>query len=149
MDAIFTTQFRTGWGDCDPAGLMFHPQAFRWLDATFQAFLVSREASQERLRGAFGAVGFGLVEAAGRFHKPLREGDPVSVSIIRLGWKARVLAVDYVGIGPGGRVLEGREIRALFVGENGRLKAQPLEAVRTLLGKAEGRSPKRPDTGRK
>lgn len=132
-DPIFETEFLVGWGDCDPAGLAYHPNAFRWIDATFQAFLGSRGAAQERLRRVHGAAGFGLVEAGGRFLVPLREGDRLTMAIVGLRWHDKVLKVDYRGTRAARHVLEGAEVRALFVLRDGRLRAAPLGPVKALV----------------
>ena len=30
---IYTRHARIEWGDCDPAGIIFYPTYFRWIDA--------------------------------------------------------------------------------------------------------------------
>ena len=43
---VGTIRTDVGWGDCDPAGIIFYPTYFRWFDAATWAL--------------FGSVGHGL-----------------------------------------------------------------------------------------
>ena len=38
------------WGDCDPAGIIFYPTYFRWMDAATWAFMASVGYSARRMR---------------------------------------------------------------------------------------------------
>jgi acyl-CoA thioesterase FadM len=38
------------WGDCDPAGIIFYPTYFRWMDAATWAFMASVGYSPKRMR---------------------------------------------------------------------------------------------------
>jgi 4-hydroxybenzoyl-CoA thioesterase len=130
---IFASEFSVSWGDCDPAGIVFYPNYFAWIDATFQAFLRLHGASQSVLRERFGAAGLGLMEAGATFMAPCAEGDRLGVAITALEWRARTLRVAYRG-GIGDRkVLEGFEVRGLFVPQDGRLRAASLDGLRDML----------------
>ncbi len=38
-------QIEVGWGDCDPAGIVFYPNFYRWFDACSHALLTARGLS--------------------------------------------------------------------------------------------------------
>jgi hypothetical protein len=38
------------WGDCDPAGIIFYPTYFRWMDAATWAFFESVGYTPKRMR---------------------------------------------------------------------------------------------------
>src|SRR5438552_17292334 len=38
------------WGDCDPAGIIFYPTYFRWMDAAAWAFMESAVYGAKRMR---------------------------------------------------------------------------------------------------
>ena len=67
------------WGDCDPAGIVFYPNFYRWFDqgtwALFRALGLSPAVVSERY-GSFGAP---LVDTGARFILPARPGDQISV----------------------------------------------------------------------
>src|SRR6266850_1537964 len=47
------------WGDCDPAGIIFYPTYFRWMDAATWALMESAGYGAKRMRMArFGGKSF-------------------------------------------------------------------------------------------
>ena len=58
MPATHVTQFTVEFGDCDPAGIVWFPNFFRWIDAASRHFFIGcgvppwREAVQ-----ALGVIG--------------------------------------------------------------------------------------------
>lgn len=71
---------RVEWGDCDPAGIVFNPQFFRWFDhgttMLYEAAGWPKQAMLER----FGGAGCPLVETSASFRAPCRYGDDVEIT---------------------------------------------------------------------
>jgi YbgC/YbaW family acyl-CoA thioester hydrolase len=65
------------WGDCDPAGIIFYPTYFRWMDAATWAFMGSVGYSPKRMREEHLAMP--LVAADCEFLAPARHGDRCEV----------------------------------------------------------------------
>ena len=130
---IFEATIPVSWGDCDPAGIIFYPNHFRFFDAVFQRFLQRVGANQALFRDRFGAIGLGLLETTARFLSPVENGDLLTLTMTGLDWKARTLRVDYHGTCDGRDVIEGHELRGLFVRKDGRLRAAELAPLRALL----------------
>ena len=65
------------WGDCDPAGIIFYPTYFRWMDAATWAFMASVGYSPQRMREEHLAMP--LVAADCEFLAPARHGDRCEV----------------------------------------------------------------------
>jgi YbgC/YbaW family acyl-CoA thioester hydrolase len=65
------------WGDCDPAGIIFYPTYFRWMDAATWAFMGSVGYSPRRMREEHLAMP--LVAADCEFLAPARHGDRCEV----------------------------------------------------------------------
>ena len=61
------------WGDCDPAGIIFYPTYFRWMDAATWAFMGSVGYGAKRMREEHLAMP--LVAADCQFLAPARHGD--------------------------------------------------------------------------
>src|SRR5438270_10918393 len=61
------------WGDCDPAGIIFYPTYFRWMDAATWAFWELVGFDAERLRKENRAMP--LVSADCQFLAPARQAD--------------------------------------------------------------------------
>lgn len=75
-------------GDCDPADIVFHPNYFRWFDASRAAhFKVAGLAKPDLIR-RYGVVGFPMVDTRAAFHIPSRHGDEVVIET-RITWFGR------------------------------------------------------------
>jgi 4-hydroxybenzoyl-CoA thioesterase len=84
------------WGDCDPAGIIFYPTYFRWMDAATWAFMDSVGYSAKRMRAEHLAMP--LVSANCDFLAPAEQADRCEVlsRITRFGGKSFVVAHDIV-----------------------------------------------------
>jgi YbgC/YbaW family acyl-CoA thioester hydrolase len=116
------------WGDCDPAGIIFYPTYFRWMDAATWAFFDSVGYGPKRLRAESRAMP--LVSAECQFLAPAGQGDRCEVRsrIRRLGEKSFVVAHEVVRA-DGTLVAKGSETRVWgrFVdGHGSQLKGEPI-----------------------
>ncbi len=84
------------WGDCDPAGIIFYPTYFRWMDAATWAFMESVGYTPKRMREEHLAMP--LVSADCQFIAPAVQGDRCEVrsQIARFGGKSFVVAHEIV-----------------------------------------------------
>lgn len=82
---------RVEWGDCDPAGIIFYPTYFRWMDAATWAFLEWAGYDARRMRAEHLAMP--LVSASCEFLFPAQQGDRCEVRsrIARFGGKSFVV----------------------------------------------------------
>jgi 4-hydroxybenzoyl-CoA thioesterase len=80
------------WGDCDPAGIIFYPTYFRWMDAATWAFMEAVGYPPQRIRAEHLAMP--LVSAECEFLAPAVHGDRCEVRsrIARFGVKSFVVA---------------------------------------------------------
>jgi YbgC/YbaW family acyl-CoA thioester hydrolase len=98
------------WGDCDPAGIIFYPTYFRWMDAACWSFMESAGYGAKRMRAEHRAMP--LVSAECRFLAPAEHGDRCEVRsrIARFGGKSFVVAHQIVR-SDGTPLAEGAETR--------------------------------------
>jgi len=84
------------WGDCDPAGIIFYPTYFRWMDAATWAFMESVGYDANRMRAEHLAMP--LVSATCDFLAPAKQGDRCEVRsrVTRFGGKSFALTHDVV-----------------------------------------------------
>jgi len=84
------------WGDCDPAGIIFYPTYFRWIDAASWALFELAGFGPRWMREEHMAMP--LVSAACEFLAPAAHGDRCEVRsrIARFGGKSFVVAHDIV-----------------------------------------------------
>jgi YbgC/YbaW family acyl-CoA thioester hydrolase len=84
------------WGDCDPAGIIFYPTYFRWMDAATWAFMDSVGYNAKRMRAEHLAMP--LVSAQCDFVAPAEQGDRCEVRsrISRFGGKSFAVVHEIV-----------------------------------------------------
>ena len=96
--ASITARFacQVQWGDCDPAGIIFYPTYFRWMDAATWAFLDSVGFSAKRMREEH--IAMPLVSADCQFLAPARQADRCEVRsrIARFGNASFVVAHEVI-----------------------------------------------------
>ena len=82
------------WGDCDPAGIIFYPTYFRWIDAASWALFESVGYGPKWMRQEHMAMP--LVSADCQFLAPAVHGDRCEVRsrIARFGGKSFVVEHD-------------------------------------------------------
>ena len=123
MMALIEHAVDVTFGDCDPAGIVFYPNFFRWLDATFHRLLQERAGGHARLCQDLGAVGIGLMDVGLTFRLPVRDGQRLVIRLTGIDWASRSLTLRYLAESEGRTVFEGHETRGVFVLRNGRMTA--------------------------
>ena len=84
------------WGDCDPAGIIFYPTYFRWMDAATWAFVGSVGFPPKRMKAEHRSMP--LVSVDCQFLLPAVHGDRCEVRsrMARFGGKSFVVAHEMV-----------------------------------------------------
>jgi 4-hydroxybenzoyl-CoA thioesterase len=116
------------WGDCDPAGIIFYPTYFKWMDSASWAFFAALGYDAKRMRAEHLAMP--LVSAQAEFLFPAEQGDRCEVRsrIQRFGGKSFVIAHDIVRE-DGTALARGAETRVWGRFANGPgtpMKGQPI-----------------------
>lgn len=132
--SVFAHDVPISFGDCDPAGIVFYPNFFAWMDATFHAYLRARAGGHGSLCRELGAQGLGLMEATIGFRSPATDGDRLVFTITGITWSARTFALTYAAHIGDRLVLEGREVRGMFVRTDGRITAADVAPLKTRIG---------------
>ncbi|HZQ72791.1 MAG TPA: acyl-CoA thioesterase [Burkholderiales bacterium] len=127
---------RVHWGDCDPAGIIFYPTYFRWMDAATWAFWELVGFDAQRLRDEHRTMP--LVSADCHFLAPARQGDRCVVRsrIGRFGGKSFVVLHE-IGRSDGVALAKGSETRVwgrYQSGPGSPMKGEPIgEDVKRLF----------------
>jgi YbgC/YbaW family acyl-CoA thioester hydrolase len=116
------------WGDCDPAGIIFYPTYFRWIDAASWALFEAAGYGPKWMKQHHTAMP--LVAAECQFLFPAEHGDRCEVRsrIVRFGGKSFTVEHDIVRT-DGTALAKGRETRVWgrHVGGPGTpLKGEPI-----------------------
>ena len=106
------------WGDCDPAGIIFYPTYFRWMDAATWAFMRTIGYDAKRMKAEHRSMP--LVSAECQFLAPAEQGDRCEVRsrIGRFGGKSFVVAHDILR-SDGTALAKGSETRVWGRHESG------------------------------
>ena len=126
-----TVTRRIEWGDCDPAGIVFNPNFFRWFDhGTVMLFEAAGWPKPAMLK-EFNAAGTPVVEARAIFKSPCAYGDDVEVTSTVADVRNSSFDVKHTLINSGKLCVEGFETRVWTIrdSETGRLKSAPLPEI--------------------
>ncbi len=139
------TRFTVEFGDCDPAGIVFYPNYFRWMDAaSLHYFRAAGVPNWHEREAADGVLGMPLVDAQARFIVPSTYGDDIEVETTIAEWRRKSVVLQHL-IRRGDLLLvEGREIRVFarrHPHDPTRIQAvPPPEDVRALCDAADAPS---------
>jgi len=132
----FSIDMRVSFGDCDPAGIVYYPNFFIWIDRVFHALLRENLGGHARACKELGAQGFGAMNTEMSFRSPALEGDLVSVQITGITWSGKSYSIDYQAhIGPR-LVFEAVEVRGVFIRRDGRMRAGDVTPLKERLQQA-------------
>jgi YbgC/YbaW family acyl-CoA thioester hydrolase len=123
---VFRVQVQ--WGDCDPAGIIFYPTYFRWIDAATWNLFAEVGYDARRLRTEHRAMP--LVAADCQFRHPAEQQDRAEVRSRILRWGGKSFVVGHDVVREDGILLaQGHETRVWGRHESGPgspLKGQPI-----------------------
>lgn len=131
-----TTQVQIQFGDCDPAGIVYYPNFFRFFDNATAGLLSAAFAMHKRnWLDHYGIAGIPMVDTGARFIKPSTFGDVVEIKseITELGRSS--FSVKHTLFNSGELAIEAHEKRVWVVrDEQGGIRSAPLpDEVRQLL----------------
>ena len=133
--SYLSVRVQVGWGDCDPAGIVFYPRFYAWMDMV--SHVLAREmgiAREAMLPPGPELLGFPVVGTQAQFLQPARMDDVLEIRtwVARVGRSSLSLRHEIVRINPDGgqdAVAHGREDR-VFIGrdERGAMQSRELTA---------------------
>ena len=146
-----SVRVQVGWGDCDPAGIVFYPRFYAWMDTV--SHVLAREMGIRReamLPPGLDLVGLPVVATHAEFLSPARMDDLLEVRswVARVGRSSLSLRHEITRLnGDGGEevLVRGREDR-VFTGrdEQGGMQARELTPrMRQALARFLAGSPSR------
>jgi 4-hydroxybenzoyl-CoA thioesterase len=118
-----------GWGDCDPADIVFYPNYFRWFDEATWCLFESVGLTRAILRQDYNCAGMPLLEAKSKFLSPSRFHDALVIESRVSAWRDKTYDVVHKVMNGTNVAAEGQETRAWcepHPDDPKRLKAQPI-----------------------
>ncbi|MDP2782383.1 thioesterase family protein [Devosia sp.] len=131
-----TTQVEIQFGDCDPAGIVYYPNYFRFFDNATAGMLSAAFAMHKRnWLDHYGIAGIPMVDTGARFLRPSSFGDMVEIrsEITELGRSS--FSVKHTLLNNGEIAIEAHEKRVWVARTpEGGIRSTPLpDEVRQLL----------------
>ena len=133
------------WGDCDPAGIVFYPNYYRWMDeATFHLF-DSVGLGWEQLRAKWGPPGLPLISTHAEYRMPSLFQDKLKISVGVSAWGTKSLTVSHKIMNGDKLAVDGWEKRVWSIGgpdDSGRLNPAPIpQEVKDIVGMMPAEAP--------
>ncbi len=136
---------RVQWGDCDPAGIVFYPRYFEWIDAcTILLFEKATGLTKIKMLEKYGGAGLALLEARAVFKVASQYGDDIRIESQVTEFRRSVFLVQHrIARADGALALEGFETRLWTVRDpaSGRIKSGDMPAEIVAAFREPGSDP--------
>lgn len=116
------------WGDCDPAGIIYYPTYYRWIDTSTWNLFMTAGLTPKLLRAEYPGMDMPCVAASLEFKNPAPHGVKAEVRSYIEYWGSSSFRVRHEIVREDGAVLAtGIETRAwVKVQPGGVLRAEPI-----------------------
>ena len=105
---------KVGWGDCDPANIVYYPNYFRWFDQSTHNLFEFADISMADLLDQHGGI-LPIVDAQASFKAPSRYGEMIEITSSISELTERTLKVMHQVHNVGVLAVEGYELRAWVI----------------------------------
>ena len=132
-EVIYTQ--RVEFGDCDPAGIVWFPNFFRWIDAASRHFFIECGVPPwTETEKSMGVIGTPLVDTRSKFIKTASYGDTLQIHASVPEWRGKSFVQRYRVTKGGETIMECEEVRIFAARrEGGGIRAVPVpEDIRRL-----------------
>ncbi|MBE9552474.1 MAG: acyl-CoA thioesterase [Proteobacteria bacterium] len=103
------------WGDCDPAGIVFYPNYFRWFNQGAHALFGAAGMPFHEMIEERDIAGVPMLDTQASFRAPIRFGEVITLTS-RIGeWRSKSFTVAHKVHKGGQLCAEGRDIRAWVI----------------------------------
>jgi 4-hydroxybenzoyl-CoA thioesterase len=116
------------WGDCDPAGIIFYPNYFRWIDSGTWNLFFTVGLTPERMRAEYPQMDMPIVSAQLEFANPAPFGARAEVHSFIEHWGSKSFRVRHdIVRADGARLGAGTETRAwVCMAPGGAMRAERI-----------------------
>lgn len=111
---VFVYRRKVSFGDCDPAGIAFYPNFYRWFDEAVHALMDEIGWGWRKTAAERGWLGLPAAEAAARFIRPVTHGQSIRIETRAVRFEPRRIVFSHRVLRDEVLLCEGEEKR--FVG---------------------------------
>ncbi len=112
---VFVSSMRIDFGDCDPAGIVFYPNFFRWFDRATHDMFRQAGYTFAQIRADHGWLAWPLADVGARFRLPARAGEQIEIRTGISEWHERTFRLSHQVFRNDQLLVDGWELR--FMGE--------------------------------
>lgn len=112
-----THTIRVLWTDCDPAGITFYGNYYRWMDEAAYYLFKAAGIRWEDWRSRFDALGIPLISAHADFSSPTRMGDELTIESGVSTWGKSSFTITHRFMNGDRLAAEGYEKRVWCLGD--------------------------------
>lgn len=112
-----THTIRVLWTDCDPAGITFYGNYYRWMDEAAYYLFKAAGIRWEDWRSRFDALGIPLISAHADFSSPTRMGDELTIESGVSDWGKSSFTITHRFMNGDRLAAEGYEKRVWCLGD--------------------------------
>lgn len=124
------------FGDCDPAGIVYFPNFYRWMDAASRHWFVVRGVpSWREAEARWGVIGTPIVDVQTTFMKPALYGEQLQIETTVVEWRTKSFVQRHRVWRGADLLVEGREVRVFAARGEGGVGVRGVvvpEAIRAL-----------------
>jgi 4-hydroxybenzoyl-CoA thioesterase len=135
MEVVHTVKVE--FGDCDPAGIVWFPNFFRWIDAASRHYFIARGVPPwHETTQTLGVIGTPLVDTKAKFIAAATYGDELAIHVSITEWRTKSFVQRYRVTRTGVLLMECEEVR-IFAARlhGGGIRAVPVPPqIRRLCG---------------
>ena len=96
MSKIVIHTIQVEFGDCDPAGIVWFPNFFRWIDAASRNFFIRCGVPRwEETAKTLGVIGTPIVDTKSRFISTATYGDVLDIATSVSEWRNKSFVQQY------------------------------------------------------
>lgn len=118
------------FGDCDPAGIVYFPNFFRWIDAASRHFFIGCGVPPwQATEQTHGIIGTPLVDVQARFVRTASYGDALEIDTSIAEWRQKSFQMRHVVRRGADTLVDATEVRVFarrVDGDRHRIQAVPV-----------------------
>jgi 4-hydroxybenzoyl-CoA thioesterase len=134
---LHSREIFVGFGDCDPAGIVYYPNFLRWVDATFLDYLRVTVGGHARLCRKLDILGLGLMATSVNFRSPVAQDDCLTIRLEAIEWGGRSFTIRSSGYVGDWLAFQAEEKRGLFARREGAVQTLETTLLKEHLTKEE------------
>ncbi|UCE31150.1 MAG: acyl-CoA thioesterase [Burkholderiales bacterium] len=112
---VYRIEFTVEWGDCDPAGIVFHPNFYSWIDAAVRHMFEEAGLDKPTMVHKHGWKGVPVVENGARFLRPATFGERIVVESSVVDWQPKRFRLEHRIVRGEDLLVEAWSVRAIGV----------------------------------